>query len=194
MNNFSVREMKPNERGVVLPTKPDNIRAAFNWDDFSRLRDSTKLKLILKGVMTAEDAELAVERGADAVYVSNHGGRATDHLPSTIEVLPEIVQAAAGKAEVLVDSGYMRGSDVVKAVALGAKGVLIGRLAAWAIGAAGEPGLGYALELLRLEISIVMAGIGARTVAELAPHCLRPAIVPHEAPWPSHDGRESMFA
>lgn len=192
MNNFSVREMKPNERGVVLPTKPDSFRAAFNWDDFGRLRDATKLKLVLKGVLTAEDAEMAIERGADAVYVSNHGGRTTDHMPSTIEVLPEIVKAVAGKAEVLVDSGYMRGSDVVKALALGADAVLVGRLAAWAIGAAGEPGVGYALELLRLEITNTMAGIGVRTVAELGPHCLRPSLVPHEAPWPSHDGYESM--
>jgi isopentenyl diphosphate isomerase/L-lactate dehydrogenase-like FMN-dependent dehydrogenase len=187
MNNFSIREMKANDRGVILPAKPDSYRAAFRWEDFSRLRDSTQLKLILKGVMSGEDAAEAVRRGTDAVYVSNHGGRATDHLPSTIEVLPEIVQAVAGKAEVVVDSGYIRGSDVVKAIALGANAVCIGRLAAWAIAAGGEPGLGYALELLRLEIGNVMAGIGARSVGELGPHCLRQTIVPAETPWPTFD-------
>src|SRR5579884_250980 len=187
MNNFSVREMRANERGIILPTKPDAFRAAFNWDDFSRLRDTTSLKLLLKGVMCAADADEAIRRGADAVYVSNHGGRATDHLPSTIEVLPEIVKRVAGRAEVIVDSGYMRGSDVVKALALGANAIMIGRLAAWAIATAGEEGLGYALELLRLEVSNVMAGIGARSVAELGPDCLRQTIVPASTPWPTFE-------
>jgi len=185
-NAFNPRENHANDDGIAKGASGDACRAAFDWDGLSFLRGATRLPLILKGVLTAEDAELAMARGIDAVYVSNHGGRTTDHLPSTLEVLPEVVAAAAGRVPVVVDSGYMRGADVVKALALGAEAVLIGRLGAWALAAGGEEGLVQALELLRTEISLTMAGIGARSVAELGPHCLMASQPPAESPWPPY--------
>lgn len=185
-NAFNPRENPASDDGIRKGATGDGCRAAFNWDDLAHLRDLTKLPLILKGVLTADDAELAIERGVNVIYVSNHGGRATDHLPSTIEVLPEVVKAAGGRAEVIVDSGYFRGSDVVKALALGASAVLVGRLGAWALAAGGEEGLVQALELLRTEISLTMAGIGARTIAELGPNSLMPSHPPADNPWPTY--------
>jgi glycolate oxidase len=125
--------------------------------------------------MTAEDAVLAVEHGADGVYVSNHGGRELDHLPSSIEVLPEIAQAVQGRAEILVDSGFLRGTDVVKAMALGARAVLLGKLQVWAVAAGGEPALERALEIVDHEILEALQLLGVRTWQELNPSYLRPA-------------------
>jgi isopentenyl diphosphate isomerase/L-lactate dehydrogenase-like FMN-dependent dehydrogenase len=185
-NAFNPRENPANDDGIKKGASSDDCRAAFNWDDLAYLRQLTKLRLILKGVMTAEDAELAIAHGVDVIYVSNHGGRATDHLPSTVEVLPEIVRAVAGRAEIVVDSGYMRGSDVVKALALGANAVLIGRLGAWALAAGGEDALVQVLDILRTEIRTTMAGIGAVKIADLGPHCLIASRPPEDEPWPAY--------
>ena len=147
----------------------------FCWDDFDWLRSITRLPIILKGVTTAEDAQLAVEHGANAIYVSNHGGRELDHLPATIEVLPEVVAALDGRAEVIVDSGFLRGTDVVKALALGARGVLLGKLQVWALMAGGESGLERALELLDEEIAETLKLLGVRSLSDLTPAYLRSA-------------------
>ncbi|MBI4321055.1 MAG: alpha-hydroxy-acid oxidizing protein [Chloroflexi bacterium] len=167
-------ETRPNLVDVVggLPAVQRN-QAGLSWDYLAWLRDITRLPLILKGVMMADDAARAVEHGVDCVYVSNHGGRQLDHAPATIEVLPEIVQAIAGHAEVLVDSGFVRGTDVVKGLAIGATAVLIGKLLMWGLGADGEEGLARALELLTTEIDVAMALIGARSLSEIGPHVLR---------------------
>jgi 4-hydroxymandelate oxidase len=116
--------------------------------------------------------------------VSNHGGRRQDQLPSTIEVLPRIVEAVHGRADVVVDSGFMRGTDVVKALAMGARAVGIGKLMIWALAAGGEPGLERALELLRREISATMANVGASKIADLTPDLVAPSFAPPPAPWP----------
>ncbi|MFN8535078.1 MAG: alpha-hydroxy acid oxidase [Dehalococcoidia bacterium] len=158
--------------------------ATVTWETVDWLRSTTRLPLMLKGIMTDHDARLAVEHGADVVYVSNHGGRQLDHLPAAIDVLPEIVAAVDGRAEVLVDSGFMRGSDVVKALCLGARAVLIGKLMLWGLAAAGEPGLVRTLEILAQEIRITMANLGAVSIADLVPGHLRPARAPAAAPWP----------
>src|SRR5581483_9714472 len=113
----------------------------LSWDAIDQLREITKLPIVLKGILSPADAELAVAHGADAVYVSNHGGRALDGSPATIEVLADVVQAVAGRAEVIVDSGFMRGTDVAKALALGAKAVCIGKLMAFGLGAGGTDGV-----------------------------------------------------
>jgi isopentenyl diphosphate isomerase/L-lactate dehydrogenase-like FMN-dependent dehydrogenase len=147
----------------------------FDWDDFAWLRSITELPVMIKGITSAEDARMAVELGAAAVYVSNHGGRALDHLPSSIEVLPEIVEAIDGKAEVIVDSGFLRGTDVVKAIALGAKAVLVGKLQTWGLAAGDEAGLDRALELLDREIRETLQLLGAKSLDELRPSHLRPA-------------------
>jgi isopentenyl diphosphate isomerase/L-lactate dehydrogenase-like FMN-dependent dehydrogenase len=156
----------------------------LTWDDVTFVREQTKLPLILKGVLSPLDAALAVEHGVDAVHVSNHGGRRQDQLPSTIEVLPQILQAVNGRAEVVVDSGFMRGTDAVKALALGARAVLIGKLMIWSLAAGGEPGLDRAFQLLKREISATMANVGASTVAQLTPDLVVPSFAPPPDPWP----------
>src|SRR5262249_9755081 len=121
------------------------FQSALSWDEIKRYKDKYNgrhaLPLILKGIATVEDAKLAVKHGVDVVYVSNHGGRQLDHGLGSTAVLPEIVKAVKGKAEVWVDGGYMRGSDVVKAIALGASAVGLGRFSGIALAAAGAPGL-----------------------------------------------------
>ena len=127
----------------------------------------TKLPVLLKGVVRADDAARAVELGAAGVIVSNHGGRQLDSAPATIEVLPRVVEAVAGRAPVLIDGGVRRGTDVVKALALGAKAVLVGRPVLWGLAVAGEDGAYRVLELLKAEFDLAMALCGARTVGEV---------------------------
>ena len=145
---------------------------SLNWDDIKVLRDAWPGKLIIKGVLHPGDAERAVESGADAVVVSNHGGRNCDSSPAPIDVLPDIVQAVGHRTAILVDSGFRRGSDVVKALALGADAVLVGRGTLYGIAAAGEAGANRALAIYRDEISRAMAQVGCNSVEELDQHVL----------------------
>lgn len=151
-------------------------QASLTWDDAVWIKQHTKLPLILKGIATAEDAKLAVEHGADVVYVSNHGGRQLDHGLGTIETLPEIVAAVNGKAEVLWDGGVTRGTDVVKAIALGARAVGVGKLQGWALAAAGEQGIVRMFELLAQEIHTTLGLMGVKSLKELNPSWVRPAL------------------
>ncbi|MBW2027967.1 MAG: alpha-hydroxy-acid oxidizing protein [Deltaproteobacteria bacterium] len=144
-------------------------QSTMTWDFVDRVRERVAVPLIIKGVATAEDAELAVKHGADVVYVSNHGGRQLDHCFGSMDVLPEVVEAVGGRAEVVIDGGFVRGTDVLKAVALGAKAVGLGKLQAWALAAGGETGLITMLEILEEEISVSMGLLGIRTLDELAP-------------------------
>lgn len=146
-----------------------SFQAMMTWDTMDAIREIGGLPFILKGVATAEDAAIAVEHGVDVIYVSNHGGRQLDHGLGTMDMLPEIVAATKGKAEIVIDGGFVRGTDVVKAVALGAKAVAIGKLQGWALGAAGHPGLVRALELLEAEIRITMGLVGVTKVDQLGP-------------------------
>ncbi len=166
---------RPNLEGLIGPG-PDAYQASLTWDYLAWLRDLTSLPLILKGVMVPDDAVRAVEHGVDVVYISNHGGRQLDHAPATIEVLSEIAQAVAGRAEVLVDSGFQRGTDVLKGLALGARAVLIGKLMVWGLGAGGEAGLARALEILTTEIDVAMGLIGVQSLQEVGPLVIRPAL------------------
>ena len=168
---------RPNLAGLPEGSLGSDVhQSGLTWEYLSWLRDLTALPLVLKGVMSGEDAVRAVEHGVDVVYVSNHGGRQLDHAPAAIEVLPEIAQAVADRADVLVDSGFQRGTDVVKGLALGARAVLIGKLLVWGLGAGGESGLARALELLTTEIDVAMALIGARNLEEIGPRAVRPAL------------------
>jgi isopentenyl diphosphate isomerase/L-lactate dehydrogenase-like FMN-dependent dehydrogenase len=142
-------------------------RAALTWEMMAAIKEMAGLPFILKGVATAEDAALAVQHGVSAVYVSNHGGRQLDHGRGTIEMLPEIVAAVAGQAEIVLDGGITRGSDVLKALALGAKAVAIGKLQGWGLGAAGQEGLVRVLELLESEIVTSMGLLGVSRVDQL---------------------------
>ncbi len=145
---------------------------SLNWDDLRVLRRMWPGTLMVKGILHPQDAVLAADCGADAVIVSNHGGRNLDSSMAPIDVLPEVVEAAGKRTTVIVDSGFRRGSDVVKALALGAKAVLIGRATLYGIAAGGEAGAARALTIFREEIDRVMALIGCRSVAELGPEYL----------------------
>lgn len=142
------------------------IDPALSWADVDWLRRRWPGRLVLKGILDAEDARRSREAGADAVIVSNHGGRQLDGAPSTIAVLPEIVAAADG-LEVLVDSGFRRGADIVKALALGASGVLLGRAYAYGLAAAGEAGVARMIRHLAEEVDITLGLMGLRSIAEL---------------------------
>ncbi len=140
---------------------------ALNWDRIQRLMEMWGGKVILKGILDAADAEMAAKVGADAIVVSNHGGRQLDGALSSIRVLPEIVAAVGERTEVWLDSGIRSGQDVLKALALGAKGVMIGRAYIHGLGAMGEPGVTAALEVIRKELDTSMALCGERRVADL---------------------------
>jgi len=175
-------EPDPGRRGQA--TRRTYSQARLTWDDIAWLRERTRLPFILKGVLSPRDAERAVKVGADVVHVSNHGGRRQDALPSTIEMLPQLVAAVGGHARVVVDGGFIRGPDVVKALALGADAVCIGKLQIWALAAGGEAGLVRVLDLLGGEVAATMANIGASTVADLTPEMVVPSFEPPLAPWP----------
>jgi glycolate oxidase len=154
---------------------PESFQAAFNWDDVDRIRSYVNVPLILKGISTAEDAEIGVARGVDCIYVSNHGGRQLDHSQGTIAALPEIVAAVGGRAEIIVDGCILRGTDVLKALALGATAVGMGRLQGIALGAGGEDAVVRMLEIIASEIERSMALLGVTKIAELSPHYLTSA-------------------
>jgi len=137
------------------------------WDDLAMLREHWQGPIVIKGIMRADDALLAVEHGVDAIIVSNHGGRQLDHAQSTIEALPAIAEAVDGRAEIYLDSGVRRGTDIIKALALGARAVLVGRPLVYGLGAAGEPGVRRAFELLRGELATALALAGYPRVSEL---------------------------
>jgi len=139
----------------------------LTWDDLAWIREAAPVPLLVKGLLTAEDARLAAEAGVDAIVVSNHGGRQLDSVHAPITVLPEIVDAVEGRIPVLVDGGFRRGTDVFKALALGATAVLVGRPACWGLAAAGEDGVVDVLRILRAELENTMVLAGTRSVADI---------------------------
>ena len=139
----------------------------LNWDDVQWIKERWGGKLILKGIMDAEDAEIAARSGADAIIVSNHGGRQLDGAPSSIAALPSIARAVGDKIEVLMDGGIRTGQDVIKALALGAKGVFIGRAFVYGLGAMGEAGVTTCLEIIQKELDLTMAFCGLRDVRQV---------------------------
>jgi isopentenyl diphosphate isomerase/L-lactate dehydrogenase-like FMN-dependent dehydrogenase len=141
---------------------------SLQWDFIKRLKDVTKMKVVLKGIESGEDAALAVASGADGIIVSNHGGRALESGRGTVESLGEVVQGVAGRIPVLLDGGVRRGTDVYKALALGASAVGIGRPYVWGLASWGQAGVERVLEILNLELRLAMAGCGARRVGEIA--------------------------
>ncbi len=159
---FAVPADLPLHYGTLVDVDP-----TLTWRDLEWIRTATELPLAVKGVLTREDAVLAVEHGVDAVWVSNHGGRQLDGVAASIDALPEVVEAVGGRAEVYVDSGFRRGSDVVKALALGAQAAFVGRPIAAGLAVGGEAGVGQVLELLRAELELALGLVG----------CTRPADV-----------------
>ncbi len=147
----------------VTAVQPPNM----NWDFVKRLRDTVTVKLLIKGIVTREDAQLAVEHGVDGLMVSNHGGRAEETLRPTIESLPEVIEGVSGKIPVIVDGGIRRGTDVFKALAFGASAVGIGRPHAWGLAAFGQPGVEAVLEILRRELRTIMRQAGTISVDKI---------------------------
>jgi 4-hydroxymandelate oxidase len=143
------------------------LDAAPRWDDIEWLKSQTRLPVLLKGIMSTHDARLAVENGADGIVVSNHGGRTLDTLPATAQALPRIVDEIAGRVPVLCDGGIRRGTDVLKALALGATAVMIGRPQLHALAVAGPAGVAHILTILRAELEVAMALTGRRRLSEI---------------------------
>jgi 4-hydroxymandelate oxidase len=175
--SFAARSIRRhNYDGIDLTSITGSGEASnLSWDTVKRMRDVTRMKIVLKGIITAEDAELAVQNGIDGILVSNHGGRGEDNGRSTIDALPEIIAAVKGRIPVIVDSGFRRGTDAVKALAMGAQAVGIGRPYLWGLGAFGQEGVERVLDIVRTETRAAMQQCGVRSVKELNPGFVRRA-------------------
>ncbi|HXG52088.1 MAG TPA: alpha-hydroxy acid oxidase [candidate division Zixibacteria bacterium] len=184
--HYSRRERQLMNRWLPPSKRVESNRqyqAALTWETMAAIKKIAGMPLILKGIATAEDARIALDHGVEVLYVSNHGGRQLDHGRATIDVLPEIVGVAKGRAEIVLDGGVLRGTDVLKAIALGANAVTIGKLQGWGLAAAGEEGLVRVLELLEEEIVVAMGLLGVTSVDQLNPNyvCAAPPVaLPHE--------------
>jgi isopentenyl diphosphate isomerase/L-lactate dehydrogenase-like FMN-dependent dehydrogenase len=158
---------RPMLADLVAPATPSPEVGTPTWDYVKRLKDATGMKLLLKGIVTREDAELAIKHGVDGLFVSNHGGRAENSLRSTIECVPEVVAGVAGRVPVIVDSGFRRGTDIFKALALGATAVGVGRPYVWGLSAFGQEGVEAVLDILQRELQLVMRQAGTTTIKQI---------------------------
>jgi isopentenyl diphosphate isomerase/L-lactate dehydrogenase-like FMN-dependent dehydrogenase len=175
---FGLRERLIHGNSQVGGARRDEGRtyqASLTWDMVKRIKERAGIPVVLKGIQTGEDAELAVAAGFDAVWISNHGGRELDHCRGSIEMLNEIVPVAAGRVPVIVDGGFYRGTDVVKALALGASAVANGRIYTLALAADGEAGVLRCLEIIEGEMKNAMGLLGVTTLAGLSPNCVAPS-------------------
>lgn len=163
---------KPMFEGVDMSRLRMGI-AGLTWDYVDRLKESTSMKVLVKGIVTSDDALIALDRGVDGIIVSNHGGRAEVSGVASIESLQEVVPAVQGRVPVLVDSGFRRGTDIFKALALGADAICIGRPYLWGLGAFGQPGVERVLEILARELQIVMTQMGTASLDEITPRSIR---------------------
>jgi isopentenyl diphosphate isomerase/L-lactate dehydrogenase-like FMN-dependent dehydrogenase len=154
-------------QGLNLPPDTHVVSASLDWDFVRQLKDATDMKLVIKGITLPEDAELAVEHGADGIVVSNHGGRAEESGFATIDSLPEVVTAVAGRIPVLVDGGIRRGTDVLKALARGADAVLVGRPYIWGLAAFGAAGVARVMQILDQELDTAMRQAGTPTLGDV---------------------------
>jgi 4-hydroxymandelate oxidase len=158
---------KPMFDGLDVSRLTSSLTAHLTWDFVRRLQDTTSMKVVLKGIVTSEDAAKALDYRVDGIIVSNHGGRGEESGRSTIEALPEVVEVAGGKIPVLVDSGFRRGTDIFKALALGANGVCVGRPYVWGLAAFGQAGVERSLEILSAELEVTMRSMGTPTVKSI---------------------------
>ena len=171
--NLTTRVAATRRTAPTNPYRLPEYRLWYTWKYIDQIRPMIKVPMLAKGVMTGEDAKLCMEHGLDAVYVSNHGGRSLDYCPATLEVLPEIVAAVGGKIPVIFDSGIRRGSDILKALALGASAVCLGRVPRWGLAAYGAPGVQRILEIMQAEFVQAMAAAGRPTLASIDRSLLR---------------------
>jgi 4-hydroxymandelate oxidase len=167
----ALESSQPGHRRAAAQPRPYHLQGQFTgeltWAFLQELKSYAKVPVLVKGILTAEDAKLAVENGASGIVVSNHGGRYLEGAPSTIEVLPGIVEAVQGRIPVLIDGGFRRGTDVLKALAFGAKAVLVGRPPLWGLGAFGQPGVTRVLEMLQTELALAMGLAGRPNLASI---------------------------
>ncbi len=176
LDYYSKRERDIAKRFVTTARSAavgEDHQKRFTWADIERIRCNCSVPLILKGIGTAEDAVTAADAGVDIIYVSNHGGRQLDHCRGSVSTLPEIAEALGGRAQIIVDGGIMRGTDVVKAMALGANAVGIGRLQGLAVAAAGEAGIVRMLEILEQEVRSCLGLLGVTSFDELDRNCVQ---------------------
>lgn len=178
---YTLANLVGDEMGDMHPATDESGLTAYmarlwdsnlEWDIIEWLQTITDMPILVKGILRGDDAQLAIEYGASGVIVSNHGGRQLDSAPATIDVLAEVVDAVGGRADVLMDGGIRRGTDIAKALCLGAKAVLIGRPMMWALAYDGQAGIEYALDMIAEEFDNVLAQCGCKSVAELTPDLL----------------------
>ncbi|HTV89665.1 MAG TPA: alpha-hydroxy acid oxidase [Stellaceae bacterium] len=193
-DSYSRRERdiaKRHERRRVRAGDARIFQARFNWRDIERIKRLSTIPVVIKGIATAEDAKIAVDHGVDCVYVSNHGGRQLDQGVGSVDVLPEVVEAVGGRARVFVDGSISRGTDVVKAIILGADAVVVGRLYVYGLAAAGASGIVRLFEILEDEIRICLSLLGVNHYGELDRSYIRaarPAVSAHvHSPFPHLD-------
>jgi len=158
---------RPMLNKLSTPATPQPEIGSPTWDYVKRLKDTIGMKLLVKGIVTREDAELAIQNGVDGVYISNHGGRAENSLRPTIQCVPEVAAGVAGRAPILVDGGVRRGTDVFKALALGATAVGVGRPYMWGLASFGQPGVEMVLDILRRELQLMMRQSGASSIQSI---------------------------
>jgi 4-hydroxymandelate oxidase len=158
---------KPMFTGLNISNIKSSLWPGMTWEFVDKIRNATSMKLILKGIVTAEDAKLALKHDVDGIIVSNHGGRAEESLRSTIESLPEVIEAVAGKIPVLIDSGFRRGSDIFKALALGATAVCVGRPYVWGLAAFGQSGVERSIDILTKELEVTMLSMGTPNLSSI---------------------------
>ena len=167
--NRSVMPRTPAGGSAFAAYASSLLDPTLTWDAIAWLRGETKLPIVVKGIISGEDAALAVQAGAAAIVVSNHGGRQLDACEPTLAALPNVVEAAAGQVEVYLDGGVRRGTDIIKALALGARAVLVGRPVLWGLAAGGQAGVSRALEMLRAELVLAMTLAGCPSLRSLGP-------------------------
>ncbi len=163
------------DRPVTVEEVFGLLDPTLDWADLAALAADCPLPIVLKGVQTGADARLALDHGAAALVVSNHGGRQLDGVPATLEILPEVIEAVEGRCEVLIDGGIRRGTDVITALALGARAVLAGRAPLWGLAVGGERGARQVLEILRAEVELALVLLGCPTPAQITPEHVRAA-------------------
>jgi hypothetical protein len=167
VHGFGTAEARPNYAGIDMSNVKSMQSSNMTWDFIKHMRDATKMKIVLKGILTQEDAELCLKYGVDGIHVSNHGGRSEDGGRGAIECLPEIAKAVNGRMPILFDSGIRRGSDIFKALSMGATAVCVGRPYLWGLGAFGQPGVERVMDILKTELYGVMQQMGAPNVAAI---------------------------
>jgi isopentenyl diphosphate isomerase/L-lactate dehydrogenase-like FMN-dependent dehydrogenase len=165
--NLTTRTPATRRTAPKNPYRLPEYRLFYTWKLLEQIRRMVKVPMLAKGILTAEDAKLCLECGMDGVYVSNHGGRSLDYSPATLEVLPEIVDAVGSKVPILFDGGVRRGADALKALALGARAVCLGRVPRWGLAAYGAPGVQRILEIVQAELVQGMAYTGRPTLASI---------------------------